>query len=24
VGKLRSLGGDVEIVPCDENEGPKF
>lgn len=24
VEKLRSLGGDVEIVPCDENEGPKF
>ena len=24
VEKLRSLGGDVEIVACDENEGPKF
>jgi UDP-N-acetylglucosamine 1-carboxyvinyltransferase len=24
VEKLRSLGGEVEIVPCDENEGPKF
>ncbi len=24
VDKLRCLGGEVEIVPCDENEGPKF
>ena len=24
VEKLQSLGGEVETVPCDENEGPKF
>jgi len=24
VEKLRCLGGEVEIVPCEDNEGPKF
>ncbi len=24
VEKLRCLGGDAEIIPCEDNEGPKF